>query len=420
MDQLEGSVQAYAWGDRETIAAMQGRAAPEQPEAELWLGAHPVAPSRLLGEGCSLADAVSAQPLQTLGGAVVERFGRFPYLLKVLAAGEPLSIQAHPSLAQAKAGFAREDGAGIPWDSPQRTYRDDNHKPELICALTNFEAKCGFRPIEETRLLVGALARSITDSGTPAPGLSELVRRLDSDGTSADVLSGVLGWLLRLSETEASTLVIEAVEAADRVLSSEFDGDGVAAGDSPLASYGPDLHWTGELYRFYPGDVGVVVGLLLNHVSLRPGQAMFLHAGNLHSYLRGAGVELMANSDNVVRGGLTVKHVDVDELLDVVDATPGPAPVQTATGPDHRFDSPVPEFSLSRLVGPLLRRFEPAGPEILLVTEGVIAVRRVGSDHEVVVGPGQSAFVAAEDGPYELRPEGEATAWRATVGDLAL
>ncbi len=411
MDQLDGSVQAYAWGDRTTIADMQRRERPENPEAELWLGAHPVAPSRLVGERRSLDEAVTSDPRAVLGAGVVERFGRFPYLLKILAAGEPLSIQAHPSLAQAKAGFAREDAAGVPWDSPQRTYRDDNHKPELICALTDFEAKCGFRPIEDTQRLIQALLSSVVDTGTPAPGLSELVRRLGVEDSAGVVLSDTLGWLLRLSPDEAKTLVIEAVEASERVLA----GEGVLDG-----AFEPDLVWTGELYRYYPGDVGVVVGLLLNHVTLKPGQAMFLHAGNLHSYLRGSGVELMANSDNVVRGGLTVKHVDVDELLTVVDATPAPAPVQTATESEYRFDSPVPEFSLTRVADSAPRRFEPVGPEIVLVTEGAVALEPIDGGEVVSVEAGHAAFVAAGDGPYDVRPRGRATLWRATVGDLAL
>ncbi|MDH3679801.1 MAG: mannose-6-phosphate isomerase, class I [Acidimicrobiia bacterium] len=403
MDKLVGEVQHYAWGDRRHIAELQGRTPGPEPEAELWFGAHPVAPS-LIGADRSLLDAVDEQPAALLGPTVYARFGQFPFLLKILAAAEPLSIQVHPSLAQARAGYHREDAEGIPRDSPSRTYRDDNHKPELICALTEFEAKCGFRPLPATRLLIGALA----DGG--GRGLLELSRRLgDGSGPSTSLLDA-LAWLLRIGPTDASSVASEAVAAAERLLARGLD--------PALTPFERDLRWTAELNRYHPGDAGVVVALLLNHVVLQPGEAVFLGAGNLHSYLRGVGVELMANSDNVIRGGLTVKHVDVDELLTVVDLGTGPAPIQTPVGCHHRFQSPTPEFSLTRAVGAEPGRFEPSGPEIVLVTEGAVVLEGPGTAGPLRLRAGEAALVAFVDGPYHFRPEGSATFWRATVGDL--
>ncbi len=412
MDLLEGVIQPYAWGDTTAIAEIQGRRPSGDPEAELWLGAHPVAPGRLVGSGESLADAVDAAPGAVLGAAVEDRFGRFPFLLKILAAAEPLSIQVHPSLAQAKAGFAREEEHGPALGQPDRTYRDDNHKPELICALTPFEAKCGFRDPAITIALIEALATR------PAAGdhLSSFAAALAVGGTASERLAASLAWLFGLSGDDAAALVAELLGAAEELL-ADIDGD------SGLARYRPELEWLAELDRFHPGDVGVGVSLLLNHVTMRPGQAMFLPAGNMHAYLRGVGVELMASSDNVIRGGLTVKHIDVDELLAVVDTTPMAAPIQTAVEPIHRFDTPVPEFALERVTGTDLDA-TPSGPEIVLVTEGQARLTPIGDGggegDDLVVAPGSAAIVYAEDGPYRLDVPDGTVAWRATVGDLSL
>ncbi|MEM9615828.1 MAG: mannose-6-phosphate isomerase, class I [Actinomycetota bacterium] len=412
MDLLDGVIQPYAWGDPQAIADLQGRTPSGEPEAELWLGAHPVAPGRLASTGRSLADATAAEPAAVLGAAVADRFGRFPYLLKILAAAEPLSIQVHPSLIQAKAGFAREEEHGPALGQPDRTYRDDNHKPELICALTPFEAKCGFRDPELTTALVGALAAR--RGGTQ---LSSFAAALSVGGTAGERLSATLAWLFGLSADDAATLVDELLDAAAVALAEIADGAGADVG-----AHRDELESLAELHRFHPGDVGIPVSLLLNHVTLAPGQAMFLPAGNMHAYLRGVGVELMANSDNVIRGGLTVKHIDVDELLAVVDTNPMTAPVQTAVDGVHRFDTPVPEFALERVTGTEIEAV-PTGPEIVLVTAGEARLRPAdGADREaeLLVGRGAAAIVYAADGPYRLTAPAGTVAWRATVGDLSL
>lgn len=408
MERLEGAIQHYAWGDRAFIPRLQGRPPGSRPEAELWFGAHPVGPSRLAGSGRSLDEVVAADPVGNLGPELAARSASFPFLLKVLAAVEPLSIQVHPSLAQARDGHAREEAAGLAFDHPLRTYRDPNHKPELLAALTRFEAKCGFRPLAATRELFALLAEA-----APTPSLAEVAARLDA-GPEADapaVLARTLGWLLTRPGPEAAALVDDVVAAAEKLAAGGTAG-------TPAEPFEPELRWTPRLDRHHPGDIGVVVALLLNHVVLQPGQAVYLGAGNLHAYLHGAGVEIMASSDNVVRGGLTPKHVDIGELTRVVDTRPGEAPIQSPVGSAHRYQSPAPEFALSRLVGDRPHRCEPAGPEVVLVTEGEarLVSEATPAAPPVVLGPGQAAFVAFADGPYRIEPVRPGLWWRAGVG----
>ncbi len=393
MDKLDCVVQDYAWGDLTAIPELLGVEPSGVPQAELWMGAHPKAPS-LLSDGQTLTDAIAADPASILGPDVAERFGQLPYLFKVLSAGQPLSIQAHPSLSQAAAGFVRENEAGIDVGAPDRTYRDANHKPEIICAITPFVAKCGFRPLGATRRLFSLL------EGDP---VSQLRAKLAADGSDAEVLAATLAWLLQLTEPEAQALVAEVVTAAATTHDHEFE---------------PDLTWTPKIEGFFPGDIGVVVALLLNHVVLEPGDAVFLEAGNLHAYLSGTGMELMANSDNVVRGGLTPKHIDVDELLSVVDCTPIDPPVQRANGSAYTFEAAVPEFALSR------HEIRDAAPQTITSTSADIVIVSQGSatvqtaDASIELAQGEVAFVPATHAPYEL--VGVGTVFRATVGDLTI
>lgn len=396
VDKLQCIVQTYAWGNPTAIPELLGVAPSGEPQAEMWMGAHPKAPSTLTSSGVRLDDHIAANPEGTLGAATAERFGRLPFLFKVLAAGKPLSIQAHPSLAQAQAGFAREDDAGIALDAFTRTYRDDNHKPEMICALTPFVGRCGFRSLDATRSLFTGLAAAQPDSEL----LAQTNDRLAAEGSGGDVLAGVLAWLLRLSAEDAALLVAATVAAAGSLLTSG-------------ASQWPDeLPWCARMNDEFPGDVGVVVALLLNHVVLAPGQAFFLGAGNLHAYLDGVGVELMANSDNVVRGGLTPKNIDVEELLAVVDCTPIDPPVQSPDGAVHTFDAPVPEFALTRIeLGPNAVDATVIGPEIVIVTSGTAVVE--GGNDRVELNQGEVAFIEATDGDYKLF--GDGVAFRAAV-----
>ena len=368
MELLTNTVQHYDWGSSTAIPHLLGLEPDWSPQAELWMGTHPIAPSRL-ADGRTLDVLVAADPAAALGPAVYPKLGaQLPFLLKVLAADRPLSIQAHPSQAIAAAGFAREEAAGIPLGDPRRSYKDPNHKPELICALTEFEALCGFR--EPAKSI--ALLRSSEDS--------TLIAWADQLETAG--LSALLGQWLTLDPGSASHLSDLLAEAAGRM----------------------DTPWIERIADRYPGDVGVAVATLLHHVVLRPGEALYLGAGNLHAYLKGVGVEVMASSDNVLRGGLTSKHVDVWELLHVVDTHPTEVDVLVPDA-NGRYRTPAAEFELQVLRG--TSTLEAGRPSIVLCTEG-----------EVQLGPiillqGQSCFVAASDPPADIEVHG--TAYRATV-----
>jgi mannose-6-phosphate isomerase len=397
MERLDCVIQPYAWGSRTAIAELQGRTCPTAtPEAELWLGAHPGAPSRI-GDR-SLLEHIRSAPERVLGTPVVERFGPgLPFLLKVLAAETPLSLQAHPSLEQAREGFAREDAQGVPRGAPHRNYKDATHKPELICALTPFDALCGFRSVEGTLVLFDLLA---------SPQLEQLIEPLRAS-PDARGLARTFETLMTLPDSRRAATVDAAVQAC-RTLSAKVGG-----------AFQEEARWAVRLAELYPGDPGVVGALLLNLLRLQPGEAIFLPAGNLHAYLNGVGVEIMANSDNVLRGGCTPKHVDVPELLRVLDFRPGPVtPLRASRAEDGEevFEAPAPEFRLSRVVLKPGSRVSPSrrGPEILLCTEGEARVS-LGGDG-LALPRGCSAFVAAEEGAYSL--EGEGVVFRATVGAL--
>ena len=388
MELLDNLMRRYAWGSRTAIAELQGRPVPSpHPEAELWLGAHPGDPSFLVdaeGNRRSLFDELTGDPAALLGEETARRWsGRLPFLLKVLAADEPLSLQAHPSPAQAVAGFAREEAAGIPLDDPGRSYKDDSHKPELICALTEFHALAGFREPADTVRLLRAL-----EVPELAGHVELLARQPDADG-----LRALLSTWITLPQQILDKLVPAVQEGCVRLLQRE---------DIPEAEEFQDEARTAlELSERYPGDAGVLASLLLNRVRLAPGQAIYQGSGVLHAYLSGVGVELMANSDNVLRGGLTPKHVDVPELLRVLDFQAGPAPIAptTSDGALTCYESPAEEFRLWRLdwsgegeVVPL-----PAeGPRIVLCTEGRVKVT-AGSGRSLTIARGESLWLDAGD-----------------------
>ncbi len=382
IERMTGKIQPYAWGSPTVIPELLGVEPSGEPQAELWLGAHPLAPSTV-GDR-PLDDLVADDPDGVVGAASVEQFGpRLPYLVKVLAAAQPLSLQAHPSREQAEAGYAREQEAGIARDAPDRTYRDGWPKPEVLCALMDTEALCGFRHPSETYAL-------FTELG--APGALELVAPLADDAVEpGERLKTVFERLLRLEESERA-VVDEAVAAAKKVAVAET-GDGVSAFDQFAIT-------ARDLGDYYPGDPGVLAALLMNRVGLRPNDALYLPAGNLHAYLHGGGVEIMANSDNVMRGGLTPKHIDIAELISILDFTPGFAglitPVEEAPQV-WRYPTPAPEFALWRVeVNELAAEVPGAGlGRVLIVTEGAARLQAAGV--ELNLTRGQSAFVTASE-----------------------
>jgi mannose-6-phosphate isomerase len=384
---LDGPVQDYAWGSRSAIAEFLGRPYPApRPEAELWIGAHPKAPSRVVsppGRG-TLDQAIQDDPIGILGADVCDRFGNeLPFLLKVLAAAEPLSIQAHPNQDQARRGWARENAEGIPKDAPHRNYRDTNHKPELLAALSPFVALKGFRPVDD------------------------IVRRLDLLGRQE--LSPQIGRAAR----EKNAAALRALFARLLTLDREERAPVLARARRESAARGAqaDWAWVSRLLERYPDDVGSLAPLYLNLVTLAPGEALFLAAGELHAYLEGTALEIMANSDNVLRGGLTHKHVDVPELLATLAFEPHPpevlSPVECGPG-EKAYRTPAREFELGFLELSPERPYRPGpdhGVEILLGLAGRAQVD-AGDGSPVALGRGASVLVPAATGGYELTGEG--------------
>jgi mannose-6-phosphate isomerase len=401
---LRNAVRPYAWGSRTTIAELLGRPVPApHPEAELWMGAHPGDPSRLHDDR-SLLDLVEADPVGQLGDECVGRWGnRLPFLLKILAADEALSLQAHPSAEQAREGHAREEAAGIARDARDRNYPDPTAKPELICALTEFHALAGFRDPQRTVRLLRALE---------TPGLAPYTELLAGQPDSHGLRALFTTWIT-LPQTSLDTVLPELLDAC--VLHVKERGE-----------FDLECRTVLELGEAHEGDAGVLAALLLNRIVLAPGEAIFLPAGNLHTYLHGTGVEILANSDNILRGGLTPKHVDVPELLRVLDFTCGDMPVlrgeEVAPGM-LRYPTPAPEFELCRLQWALGERDEvplrSTGPQILICTAG--AVRLLDTDgNKVELGRGQSVWLPASSPQVHVVPvEGaEAQVFRATPGAI--
>lgn len=350
MHPVHGVAQHYSWGDLTTIPDLLGQEPDGRPCAELWFGTHHGGPSTL--EGGELLEA---------------RVGPLPYLLKVLAAAEPLSLQVHPSTEQAVAGFRRENALKIPLDAPQRTYRDERHKPELLYALSPFQAVCGVAPAGSTHTLLAALG----------PAANTLRRKFDEGGVKA-----VVAYLLR--EGPALGPLLDAAAHHDE----------------------PHCRWLNRLSQLHPGDASAALVLFLNYVAMEPGEAIYLGAGNLHAYLGGTGIEIMANSDNVVRCGLTSKHVDAEEVLRVLDPTPLVDPLVKPTPTldgGHNYPVPVNDFRITAYDIDGSVGWQAEGPELLLCTSG----------ESVGIAKGQCML--AENGE-EVELIGTATVFRVGVG----
>jgi mannose-6-phosphate isomerase len=398
MDLLTNAIQPYAWGSRTAIAALQGRPRATEPEAELWMGAHPGAPSRLHRSGWStLLEAIEADPAAELGAPVVAAFGpRLPYLLKVLAAEKPLSLQVHPTPEQASAGFAAEDALGLPRDAPDRNYRDPYSKPELIVALTPFTGLCGFRDAAELAALLEELA---------VPALKDLAEAVAATPDETSVRA-MLAALLRWPEAARAGLVSDVAARCSLLRTGS-------------SSFARTYDWTARVAVDYPDDTGVVVVLMLNLVQLEPGQAVFLKPRTLHAYLAGTGVEIMAGSDNVLRGGLTPKHIDVDELLVVLDFSHGPltlTPPTRVTADEQAWVTPTPEFRLSQVTVAPGRTVELSGaaPQILLCTQGSVHLDDGSGELDIVSG--ESVFVPASAPSVLASSVSGATVFRAVPG----
>lgn len=386
MHRISTPTQRYVWGSTTAIPHLLGFDVSDVPVAEVWMGAHPLLPSHAAGEleNARLNSLIASDLVGSLGEDVVARFGStLPYLLKVIAAETPLSLQVHPHVARAQTGFDEEEAAGVPLDSPLRNFKDRNHKPELIYALSKFEALCGFRaPRRAAEMFAGLDAR--------------LAKELHGVLVAQPTVEGIRAAFTQLLEP-SSRPSVEEVQEVVQACAARLD----AGSPSPRADRTVLL-----LAEAYPGDPGVVTSLLLNPVTLQPGDAMFVPAGGVHAYLHGLGVEIMASSDNVLRAGLTPKHVDVAELLRNVDYVAAPpiriAP-ETFHGATKVFYAPVDDFELSvtEIADEESHPLPGRGPRILLCLRGDMTVTSV-RDGALTLHRGEAAFVPASDGPLDV------------------
>jgi mannose-6-phosphate isomerase len=393
--EIENVLRDYAWGSTTAIAGLLGRPESGRPEAELWIGAHPDSPSvarRPDGSTVPLDALISEDPEHYLGADSVSGFGpRLPFLTKILAAAQPLSLQVHPSLEQARAGFARENAAGVAPDAPHRNYRDDNHKPEMIFALTPFEALCGFRPPGATRkiLLHVAACFDLVEVEVPAL-LTDLLKDLDTPDQSTGLRSAFERLINGGEVVSHATAMVAAALISG----------------APLAPYQAELSTVVSLNEQYPGDPGVLISLLLNRLSLRPGEAVYLPAGNVHAYLHGLGVEVMASSDNVLRGGLTPKFVDVPELLQTIEFQPVDVPMlmpEFSGLGQELYRPPFEEFQLQRIElapGAAPVPLAQSGAVVVIVVDGSVYLDSPKGDLQL--SRGGSAFLAASEAPVNV------------------
>lgn len=389
MYKLKNCVQHYAWGSSTALTQRFGLANPAHlPIAEVWMGAHPSASSTLLvqGQWKSLAAEIAAHPIAMLGRATYERFHQLPFLLKLLAADQPLSIQVHPTKLAAQQGFEREDNLRIPLDHLNRNYRDANHKPEVIYALTPFKALNGFKSFNE-------IAQAFQKFEWDHPAVKAFIQCPDSVRLRQLFIA-----CLRLEEEEKQRVLTRLIQSADQ---QEVEIEQTIR----------------MIAKVWPDDRGLLMPLFLNIIDLRPGEALYLAAGTPHTYLQGMGVEIMANSDNVLRAGLTTKHIDIDELVANVQFHEKKVEHLTLSplvnGNHNHYPVPDPDFRLSiiTLISPV--RVSTHGlPQILLCLEGTLNL--ISEEQCLTLSLGESAFIPANQGAFMLEGQGQVAL--ATVG----
>ncbi len=383
---LDNVIQNYAWGSKESISHLFGiDNSAHQPQAEIWMGAHPNGCSRVAETGELLSDVVSQDKESMFGDYTVMRFGELPYLFKVLAADSPLSIQVHPTKQKAEAGYLRENEQGIDLHAPNRNYKDANHKPELVYALTFYKAMNGFRPIEQILSLFRQL------------GIKSLEAELSAleDHPNKDGLKAFFCAIMSLDEERKAAALADLDVALER---------------GPKTALAREvLDYVTEFKRHYPQDIGLLSPLFLNTVELAPGEAMFLHAETPHAYVQGTALEIMANSDNVLRAGLTPKHIDVAELIDNTSFH--------STHPDEiklapickegklSYPIPVDDFGFDILSsGEQTQQQYLRGAEILFCVEGQVTVTVAGKS--LLLKPGESVFITSDSKVYQYQGKG--------------
>ncbi|WP_145578662.1 mannose-6-phosphate isomerase [Yersinia alsatica] len=382
MQKMKNAVQNYAWGSTNALTELYGIANPQgKPMAELWMGAHPKSSSEVAdanGQWHSLRDVIEQDPDANLGHDVFQRFGELPFLFKVLCAAQPLSIQVHPSKRAAEIGFAKENQAGIPLDAAERNYKDANHKPELVYALTPFQAMNGFRTLDD----IAALLQPLTAAH---PDIAAFLREPDTEH-----LATLFASLLSMAG-EPKTRALGILKAA---LNNQL---------------GEPWDTIRSISRFYPEDSGLFSPLLLNVVTLQPGEAMFLYAETPHAYLDGVALEVMANSDNVLRAGLTPKFIDIPELMANLQFIPKPADT-LLTQPQQQgnelvFPIPVEDFAFSL-------HTLTADPQLLAQNSAAIVFCVTGQavlkkqQQEITLQPGESCFIPANESPVSVQGVG--------------
>jgi mannose-6-phosphate isomerase len=377
---LENAVQHYDWGSPWMIPELVGTENSAMiPWAELWMGIHPAAPSMCIDEEknrkISLVDLIKENPDFYLGDETQKVFNNLPFLYKVLSADKPLSIQAHPNLEQAKEGFERENKAGIDIKAPNRNYKDANHKPEIMCALSPFTAMCGFREIAEIEKLLNILDCSALN--LPLAALK--------DSSQNGGLKGFLGTLFAMNIDDRKNLT-------DAIL--EHGRDFAAKNET----YKAEFELCVEFAQLHPEDPSIIAPLYLNLIQLKPGEAIFLPAGVLHAYVYGLGMELMANSDNVLRGGLTSKYIDAEELKKVLNFTPFMPEILKASNSEENlfaYKTECRDFELKHYQhksGTV--NYVDSAPSIIFVTKGTLIIQDSETGKTLTLKKGESAFIA--------------------------
>lgn len=383
---LDNVIQNYAWGSKDSINQLFGIVNPNQePQAEIWMGAHPNGCSKVGGTGEALSHVIDENKVDVLGGYTAARFGELPFLFKVLAAETPLSIQVHPNKRKSEMGYERENALGIPLNASNRNYKDPNHKPELVYALTFYKAMNGFRPIEDIISL-------FEEANIPSLAIELNVLKANAD---SDALKAFFTAIMSL-EGEKKEAALNELEAAHQRSAKTVMGREA-------------MQYSKDFKQHYPGDIGLFAPLMLNTVELAPGEAMFLFAETPHAYVQGTGLEIMANSDNVLRAGLTPKYIDVPELIDNTIFEPI-KPENIRLKPvlkEGKMSYPIPvdDFGFDILSASDESKSQYLrSAEILFCVEGEATVTSEGQS--ITLKPGESVFVSNNSSVYQYQGNG--------------
>ncbi|ENL1284335.1 mannose-6-phosphate isomerase, class I [Vibrio parahaemolyticus] len=392
--QMNNKIQNYAWGSTSSIHDLFGFSnETNEPQAEVWMGTHPNGCSEVQIEQNTLplSELIKQNQPAYLSAETAAKFGDLPFLFKILAAEHALSIQVHPSKQDAEIGFEKEQSAGIPLNASHRNYKDPNHKPELVYALTSYQAMNGFRSYAE---IIEAF--SLCD-------IDELRAPLDAFKHEANS-QGLRDFFVHILTMEGETK-----ERALKQLLAHASRQSEQSTDSEQGTDSDVFQLILDLSTQYPGDVGLFAPLLLNVITLQPGEAMFLSARTPHAYIKGTGLEIMANSDNVLRAGLTPKHMDVEELVKCTDFVPKPfnslVLEPNANGCQSLYPVPVADFSFSILNQPNNEVVEANSAEILMAIDADLTL--ISDNGETLTAAkGQSVFVPAYVGHYRIQSAG--------------